>query len=457
MAGSSAARAQSLDEATSVLATQIAKYLNSKNKSEVFIGAINGPSNTSTGPTITKALKDKLGEIGSITVSKSTGWQITGQFLRVERDNGSTIIGLIVRLLDENGIRQTGFRGNFNEKVGEQVAEEGEVGETITDKEDVANLSGVSSVDTVTEEDESPEETADNTDDTPADEDSSGDAAEEGDTAEVAEPVDQEPASEVERGQQITEKINNPTIFVNEKGFVASPFDGSPYRMEILVLKKGANGEPVIGQDGKPVYEPRFMNVDKGFAFTDLFEGDIYAVRIYNFSEYDAGVKLTIDGINSFEFSTVEPFRKLGMWVVPRAVNGKPGTVLITGWHHSVGGQNAESFLVTSADKGVAAQLGRNSTAIGTITAMFFAAWRPDEPKPPIEIQQKRSGRGTDRGPLVAQRHTVVHRFFGKSLLAAVSVRYNKPGDDEIAEDLPQESGPQDSVSQESVPEETGT
>lgn len=396
----SAQGVQSLEVAVDKLAGQISQYLKSRNESSLMMGPFSGPPASGAGTKLIKTLSDELGE-RKITVSKISGMQVRGNFKQRRQGDRMTVL-ITANLFDRKGNEIFLFRQTFKKAF--------EDGVEVSDPEDVANLTGAS-VDTTTpdtEEETTAEDTP--TEDKPA-EDTPAEDTPAGDTPPAVDGAGQQVITATEREKEIADAIDNPKVIVT--GAVAAAKKGSPFRVELLV-KKG---------DG---YIPRPLEVDSGFAFANINVAEMYAVKIYNDSDFDCGVKLTIDGLNSFEFSNNPFYKKLGMWVIPRKSAG-----LIKGWHRT--DAFSDSFLIADLPDTAAAKLGRETSAIGTITASFFAAWSPGENPPKVETLANRS-KGTARGPEVQQRNIPVLRFFGRSLLAAVSIRYVKP---DPPEDLP--------------------
>jgi len=376
----SAQGVQSLEDAVDKLAGQISQYLKSRNESSLMMGPFSGPPASGAGTKLIKTLSDDLGE-RDITVSKISGMQVRGNFKQRRQGDRMTVL-ITANLFDRKGNEIFLFRQTFKKAF--------EDGVEVSDPEDVANLTGAS-VDTTTPDTE---------DETPAE-----------DNPPAVDGAGEKVITATEREKEIADAIDNPKVIVT--GAIAAAKTGSPFRVELLVRK----GEG---------YVPRPLEIDSGFAFANINVAETYAVKIYNDSDFDCGVKLTIDGLNSFEFSNNPFYRKLGMWVIPRKSAG-----LIKGWHRT--DAFSDSFLIADLPDTAAAKLGRETSAIGTITASFFAAWSPGENPPKVETLASRS-KGTARGPEVQQRNIPVLRFFGRSLLAAVSIRYVKP---DPPEDLP--------------------
>ncbi|MCA9052831.1 MAG: hypothetical protein KDA75_03295 [Planctomycetaceae bacterium] len=209
--------------------------------------------------------------------------------------------------------------------------------------------------------------------------------------------------------QSIREAVLNPGFHLTGTSLLSSSAD-SPFRIELLATPPGALG---------PYTEVPLIDVD-GRAFAQFREGQHYAIRIKNDSPIDVGVELSIDGINSLTLSQVESYRRIGKWVIPA---GKSG--LIRGWQTERSAE--ERFLVTSAEQGVAAALGRPQE-IGMISAAFYPAWTGDEP-PPFERLVAGSTRriATGRGPIVDVQDRSQVRSFGTEPLSVVTVRYHNP------------------------------
>jgi hypothetical protein len=188
------------------------------------------------------------------------------------------------------------------------------------------------------------------------------------------------------------------------------------YGLEILI--KDANGKIEL-PDGTR-YSPRPpVKAENGELFVDIHPGEVYAVKLINESkEYDAGVKLTIDGLNSFEFSEEESYKKLGMWIIPHQSSG-----IIRGWHtrNKDGEMVLAEFEVAKYGEGLAEEMGAFGD-VGRITASFRAAWSPEE-KSPGTILAYNSVRGTKKGEEVMERLSELDRHFGE-IRAAISIRY---------------------------------
>ena len=196
----------------------------------------------------------------------------------------------------------------------------------------------------------------------------------------------------------------------------ASP--SSPYGVEVIV-----NGQP------------RAATVDAdGLAFIEIKRGEEYEVVLLNNSRHEAVGKLQIDGLSSFAFSEVR--------VEKGANKGDPlynfwairpnNRARVTGWHkRNEGPGNIRAFEVTSYADSAAGSLGQTSD-IGTITAIFSAAWEKGT-KPPKDLNEPRSPKTTPKGQRDATKEGRAKTQDLKPVelevgvvRASVSIRYSK-------------------------------
>jgi hypothetical protein len=190
----------------------------------------------------------------------------------------------------------------------------------------------------------------------------------------------------------------------------------SPFGLEVLV-----NGAPVPPQDRD------------GLAYTPLRREQEYTVRLVNRSEIEAAVRLSVDGLNVFTFcdekqpatqSDGKPNPKRGeplfdLFLVPAG-----GSVEVPGW--MISRSKVLGFKVTSYPDTAGAQLGRDHSPTGTITATFSAAWEKGQKPPPGEPPTTRGpgDDGTGFGKPKAIDARPVERQVGV-VRASVSVRYS--------------------------------
>ncbi len=67
----------------------------------------------------------------------------------------------------------------------------------------------------------------------------------------------------------------------------------SPFAVEVLAKEGDA-------------YRPRPARIEDGLAFVPIRQGEVYAIKLINEASHEAAVKLTIDGLSHFAFSTVQ-------------------------------------------------------------------------------------------------------------------------------------------------------
>lgn len=206
--------------------------------------------------------------------------------------------------------------------------------------------------------------------------------------------------------QSFNESIMTPRVFV-ENGTVVLASAESPQGMEIL-LKTPAGSIP------QPVSQER------GLAFVDLQPGQEFEIRIRNRAEYDIGVELSLDGVNSLVLCENEEFRKSGLWVV------RAGKVArIKGWLQNT--TQLRPFVITDLAGGVLSEVGASDlSSLGTITAAFYPAWQADTQPPAVERLGERRAIGGGHSVEVGTATLPAH--FGQTLLGSISVRYEREG-----------------------------
>lgn len=190
----------------------------------------------------------------------------------------------------------------------------------------------------------------------------------------------------------------------------------SQFKVQLLVDRPGPDGQ----YDG--IYEPLAIEKRSDLAFAPFQKGDRYAVELINESDFDVGVALEIDGINSLSLSEVSEFRQVGKWVVPQKSRG-----IIKGYH--LDNRRVASFLVDTADQQETQlrRLGPPSN-IGTVSVAFFAAWNVGEEPPPFAKSLGNTRNLiTVPGPKIENPTETVAKQFCQQSLARVTVRYSNP------------------------------
>ncbi len=245
-----------------------------------------------------------------------------------------------------------------------------------------------------------------------------------------ATPVANNPLAEQQRQANVLKQaLANPTGVAIGTQVAASPT--SPFRIELLV-EQSDPGTGAVRYSAPPV------DVDGGLAYINLQKGQAFAVNLINQASHDVGVELYLDGISSFELSTNAIYKQNNKWIVPKGMS-----FLIPGWH--VDNSKSFKFLVTDTPDSLAAQKfpDRGTSSIGMISALYYYSWSDPKDMPSFEagsqLASSRGSLGVGVGAQTQAQKAELVRFFGKTLLAAVTVRYEKQG---LPTDLPQDAAP---------------
>ncbi len=208
--------------------------------------------------------------------------------------------------------------------------------------------------------------------------------------------------SESAQQDKLQDALKHPNVVVSNHAVRSSKH--SPYAVEVHT-STSPHGP---FQPGTPVN-------DEGMAFVAIEQGHYYTVELINDSSHDAAVVLTIDGLNVFAFSEIKYYQH---FIVPARSHS-----MIRGWHRN--NRTSDSFEVTNYSKSAAATLLPNGGSLGTITAIFSAAWPVNQAPPPDERSAKFGSRGTARGQEVSAKYREVERHVGV-VRSSVSIRYEK-------------------------------
>jgi hypothetical protein len=190
----------------------------------------------------------------------------------------------------------------------------------------------------------------------------------------------------------------------------------SPFGVELLV-------------DGKPVAAKE----KDGLAVAAVERNQEYSVRLINRSSLEMAVRLSIDGLNVFQFSELrQPANRPDGKPNPR--KGEPlydlilvpakGEVVVPGWHRT--NEKVLGFKVLEYAQTAASQFGKDDAPVGTITATFAAAWEKDPPADEPPLARGVGDDGTGFGRPKEQKTEPVVRNIG-AVRASVSVRYTVP------------------------------
>lgn len=198
-----------------------------------------------------------------------------------------------------------------------------------------------------------------------------------------------------------SQAVSDPTIVGTE----LRPSPTSPYGVEIMV-------ETSSGQ-----YQPLTPFRDGNLIKVDLKQGDIYAVRMHNRSEFEAATEVLIDGLGRFTLADDVDQRDNRDIILPGSQRTVPGYFRTP--------EMVDSFQIGEYSKSVAAKILPNPTDIGTVTVTFAAAWKKGENPPPNEPPVAKSilPRGTAAGPPRKDPTIKVERNIG-GIRAVVKLRY---------------------------------
>ena len=194
----------------------------------------------------------------------------------------------------------------------------------------------------------------------------------------------------------------------NIDGPIVLAGDKAPFGIEILV-----NGQPLTPRD------------EDGFGLVSLEREQTYAVRLVNRAPYEAAVRLSIDGINMFQFSELR--QKDGPYAGAPAYDmvlvPPMGTLVIPGWHRN--NKTSSRFRITEYAETAAAKVNKN-TDIGTIVATFCAAWEKTPPEGEPDGARGPGDDGTGFGEDTSRPYATVRRTIG-AVRGSVAVRYKVP------------------------------
>jgi hypothetical protein len=184
--------------------------------------------------------------------------------------------------------------------------------------------------------------------------------------------------------------------------------DKAPFGVEILV-----DGQPLMPRD------------EDGFGLVSLTRDQTYAVRLVNRAPYEVAVRLSIDGINMFQFSEIR--QKDGPYAGAPAYDmvlvPPTGTLVIPGWHRT--NKTSAKFKITEYAETAAAKMNK-STDIGTIVATFCAAWEKTPPPGEPDGARGPGDDGTGFGEDTRMNYAAVRRTVG-AVRGSVAVRYRVP------------------------------
>jgi hypothetical protein len=370
------------------LGKNIADYLKEKKEMTVGIGAFDGPGDSTAGRSIRESLSNELKKHDVTVATFGAKWKLVGDF-KFESKQTFAIVLVNVYLKDENNSEVTGFRQRIQS-------------EKITAIEDITRLLGIN-VDLV---DETKAQATSGT----ADEDKEpnkdlSDSEQRLVAAKRATEKDSSVISKVE-----TSKQKPSFALAGDQNTQLAAKDNSPFRMEMLVSR-----------GGNAPFAPVAIKNSNGIPFVDDVQaGDVYKVKVYNGADHDIAVKLSVDGINCFALCNNPVFKEQGTWLV-RA--GQAGS--IDGWF--IDPAKIAPFVLTTEESVAGLP---PADVKGTVTVQVFHAWGADQPTPLVErAVAGKGGLRTGAGPEISKQSKISRSFFGKTMLASLSLRYAIPDD----------------------------
>lgn len=220
--------------------------------------------------------------------------------------------------------------------------------------------------------------------------------------------------SKEERNKALDDTLKHPSVHIHGKNNTQiSSSPRSEYAVEMLV-------KPLMNHKSHQA-KPRSATdtLKNGFAFVGIEKGELFEVKVYNNSDREVAVALSVDGIDMHHFS--QDRKASGHPRFTHSILAPHSTRTIVGWHNKLtGNDNYLSFLVTSYGKGAVSKAGKARGKVGIIHAQFSYC------NPLPKGARARSGTEVGFGPPrdIKERAATYeidppHDF--------VSVRYNRP------------------------------
>jgi hypothetical protein len=224
------------------------------------------------------------------------------------------------------------------------------------------------------------------------------------------------------RNSLIQKRVAEPSVFINgpEKTLISSAKD-SLYAIELLV-------KPLKDHDRQSA-KPRAAREEVGKAFVSIEKDELYEVKVYNNSEREVAVALTIDGLDVFHFSKDRDDKGQPRFthfiIAPKGSRENPdGTLTVVGWHNTTDPRardNFLSFLVTAYGQGAISRAGLPGRGQVGVIHVQFSHCRPL----PVGATPKNSGNETGFGPPREVRQKEV-RYEIEPPHDFISVRYTR-------------------------------
>ena len=205
-------------------------------------------------------------------------------------------------------------------------------------------------------------------------------------------PLEQK-GSDEQAADAISEAMKRPQVVITGDGTVARATVDSKFGISI-----------VSNKDGQLTKLP--ITAVEGLAHVDLAAGQEFRILLVNNADYDVAASVSIDGVNMFAFSEKPEHKFDGKLRIGRSGG------FVDGWYYNDGKSRAfQVGKIDDAEKIV----DRRKEGIGGMTVAFFA----DKPV--------NSAAGNAGPSGTAANSTAVEQGSFKNLIAAVTVRYQKP------------------------------
>lgn len=248
-------------------------------------------------------------------------------------------------------------------------------------------------------------------------------------TGQAAETADRESALAIAIAKPDVQVRNN----VGSQATLVSPRPDSQFAIEICRIQNGrATALPATVVESNGVES----------AVVTVGRNDKFGVRIRNGATHGVGVRLLIDGISMFQFSkTYEKTAETQLLYL-----GRQKTAFIPGWH--VTNESSLEFTIADLPESVYASViesQRKPDRLGTITVEYFPAWEDGEQKPVASKGSTEDAVAVGAGAVINVPYATKNVNFDVYPLAAVSVRYQLPPQEQKAaalpDDLPADAG----------------
>lgn len=181
---------------------------------------------------------------------------------------------------------------------------------------------------------------------------------------------------------------------------------GSPFAIQLVTGGRVSNSR-LTGATPVPAEQ------EDGIAFVGLTRDQEFSVKLINDANFEVGVSLTLDGVDSFHFT-----KRRSLWLIPPR-----SSITVNGWQ--LDNRAAKRFTIFPLKQSVAAQLGLTES-VGVIQASFSRTWKPGESVPPGEVGSSRSANGVGAGKKITSRVTTVKRNIGR-VRSSIPIRYERP------------------------------